>query len=422
MCRRDAAFYAVEVTTPATVRSGSAPPWLQDGAAALTVAVVLSAIITITQAGAGQPPDVLAYVFAAGFGAILLLRRSLPVPVLVLSVLGTFAYYTLELPTIGVALPVVAALFSAAEQGLARWAIGAGAVMFAVSLLFRLRDDPQPLGYLLGTDAVTNIALIAAAIALGYGVRARRLRAAQQEQIARLTAQQTRREAELRIRDERERISRELHDTVGHFLSVISLHAGVAGDAVGHDDAAVSQALRQVREQATESLTELRSMVRLLRTEAAEAGSPPTGADAAPGAGRQVRSLADVPVILGRARAAGLQIHSDLTIDPGALSSSVDTAAYRVIQESVTNVLRHAEATSLQVSARLDGGELRIVVADDGRGAAAGRSENGPVDDHRGVGIIGMTERVRLLGGVLTTRSSSEGFTVEARMPARLDP
>lgn len=379
---------------------------------ALAVAGVLSAVITITQAGVDHAPQPLAYVFAAGFGAILLLRRALPVPVLVLSVLGTFAYYTLDLPTIGVAVPVVAALFSAAERGLLRWAIGAGAVMFTVALLFRLRDDPQPPGYLLGTDAVTNIALIAAAIALGYGVRSHRLRSAQQEQIARLTAEQTHREAELRIRAERERISRELHDTVGHSLSVISLHAGVASDSVGHDEAAVAQALGQVRAQAAESLGELRSMVRLLRT-GHESPQDDPDALADPGA-RHVRSLADLPVILDSARAAGLRVHQDLDLDPAALSTPVDAAAYRVIQEAVTNVLRHAEATTVRVTVRLDADQLHLEVADDGRGA--------PDENHPGYGIIGMTERVRLLGGALSTRSDASGFTVEARMPARLDP
>ena len=403
------------MTAPETVRPGGAAARVHDGVLALAVAVVLSAVITIAQAGVDQAPQPLAYVFAAGFGAILLLRRAVAVPMLVLSVLGTFAYYTLDLPTIGVALPVVAALFSAAERGLLRWAVGAGAVTFTVALLFRLRDDPQPLGYLLGTDAVTNIALIAAAIALGYGVRSHRLRAAQQEQIARLTAEQTRREAELRIRAERERISRELHDTVGHSLSVISLHAGVASDSLGHDEAAVAQALGQVRAQAAESLGELRSMVRLLRT---DHDSPQGDRDALAehGTTRHVRSLADLPGILDSARAAGLRVHQevDLGAVPEALARPVDAAAYRVIQEAVTNVLRHANATTVRVTVRLEGDQLHLEVADDGRGA--------PDDGRPGHGIIGMTERIRLLGGALITRSGTSGFTVAARMPARLDP
>ena len=156
-----------------------------DALLALGVWLVLSSVIAIVQATAGQDPTPLAHLFAAGFGTVLLLRRRLPVPVLLLSALGTFAYYTAGLPTIGIALPVVGALFSAAEQGRARWAIGTGAVVLAVSVLFRVRDDPQPLGTILGTDAMTNLGLLATAVALGVAVRSLREQAAQQEEIGR---------------------------------------------------------------------------------------------------------------------------------------------------------------------------------------------------------------------------------------------
>src|SRR5699024_1247146 len=152
--------YAGPVTAPAPAPPPRTVPRAADAVLAAVVAVTLAGVITIQLAAAGLPPSPSAYLFAAGFGALQLLRRSVPVAMLVLSVLGTFAYYTLQLPTIGVALPVVAALYSTAERGLLRWAIGAGVLVFTVSLLFRLRDDPQPLGYLLGTDAITNIALI----------------------------------------------------------------------------------------------------------------------------------------------------------------------------------------------------------------------------------------------------------------------
>jgi signal transduction histidine kinase len=382
--------------------TGRAAPWVVDVALAVVVTIVLSVIIVLSQAGTGVSPNVMAYVFAAGFGAVLMLRRSMPIPVLVLSVLGTFAYYTLEYPPIGVAVPVVAALYSAGEAGLIRWAVGAGVVVFAVSLYFRLRDDPQPVGYVLGTDSVSNIALIAAAIALGYGIRARRLRAAQQEQIARLTEAQLAREAESRVQGERERISRELHDTIGHALSVIALHASVGTEAVGHDDRAVATALDHVRSQSTKSLQELRSMVRVLRTDAA--GDDET---------RKVRSLTDVQTVLDQARAAGVDVTAAIDITADDLPAAVDTAGYRVIQESVTNIIRHAHATNARVSAVIEAGRLHITVTDDGDGAADDRTD--------GYGISGMTERVRLLGGSVVTRSApGAGFSVQAMIPAKL--
>ncbi|GAA3427737.1 histidine kinase [Streptosporangium nondiastaticum] len=382
--------------------AGRVAPRVLDVLLAVVVAVVLSAIIAVSRAGGDAPANVIAYVFALGFGAVLLLRRQMPAPVVVLSVLGTFAYYTLGYPPIGVALPVVAALYSAAELGATRWAAGAAAVVFVVSLYFRVRDDPQPVGYVLGTDSVSNVALMAVAIALGYGIRARRLRAAQQRRIDRLIREQSAREAELRVQSERESISRELHDTLGHALSVIALHASVGSEAVGRDDRAVVAALDRVREQSTASLRELRSMLRLLRAGADNDGT------------RHVRSLADVQAIIDEAKAAGVDVTADIDVAVHDLPAAVDAAAYRVIQESLTNILRHAHATTARVNAVMEAGLLRITVADDGRGTAGG-------DRTGGYGITGMTERVRLLGGSLSTRSApGAGFTIEATIPARL--
>lgn len=383
--------------------SGRRSLWLTDALLAVVVAVVLSIIIAVSQAGTGATPTAMAFVFAAGFGAVLLLRRPMPIAVLVLSVLGTFAYYTLNYPPIGVALPVVAALYSATEAGRFRWAIGSGVVVFVVSFAFRLRDDPQPVGYVLGTDSVSNIALIAAAIALGYALRARRLRAAQQAQIARLTHEQLTREAELKIRGERERISRELHDTLGHALSVIALHAGAGREAVGRNDRAAAAAFDQVREQSSASLQELRTMLRLLRTQDDDQES------------RRLHSLADITMIIDEVTAAGVEVTADLRVAVDDLPAAVDAAAYRVVQESLTNIVRHARATTATITAAVQAGRLHLTVTDDGTGAADGRTD--------GYGITGMTERVRLLGGRLVTRTApGAGFTVEATMPVRITP
>ncbi|WP_157236028.1 sensor histidine kinase [Brachybacterium sp. P6-10-X1] len=443
------------MTAPASASPERAAPRAADVVLALGVALALAGVITIQQAASGAPPSPLAYLFAAGFGALQLLRRSVPVAMLVLSVLATFAYYTLQLPTIGVALPVVAALYSTAERGLLRWAIGAGTVVFTVSLLFRLRDDPQPLGSLLGTDAVTNLALIAAALALGSAVRSHRRQITQRELISQLREERARREAQLRIRRERERISRDLHDTVGHALSVISLHTGVARDAVGTDDDSAARALDHVRGQTTESLQELRSMVRLLREGRADGERSADGADRADradgadgadradgadeaggdvsaeeaddatasstsdGSPRAVRSLADVPSLLAPARRAGLTVRDRVEVPSGSLSGAVDSAGYRVIQEAVTNALRHAAASTLCVDVRVEDRQLRITVADDGRGAD-GTDEVG-TSSAGGVGLLGMRERVHLLGGTFSARTApGEGFTVRASLPVRL--
>lgn len=377
-------------------------PTLGDTALAAAVAVVLAGVIALSGVGSGTSPGAAAYLFAAGFGAVLLLRRAMPLAVIVLSILGTFAYYTLNLPAIGVALPVAAALYSTAERGRLRTSVISGAVVFLVSLAFRLRDDPQPVGYLLGTDAALNIAVIAAAIALGYAVRARRIQAAQQRQIDRLNREQSARDAEERLRTERESVSRELHDSVGHALSVISLQAGVGQDAVGRDDDAVAKALAQVRAQATSTLTDLRGLVKALR-------SGPSQADDT----RHAHSLASIPSLVDDAAAAGLQVTADVDLAGAELSPAVDAAAFRVVQESLTNVVRHSQAHSATVEARMDGAALHLTVRDDGPAR--------PDEEHSGFRIIGMTERVRILGGTLSAGpTAGGGFLVEARMPGRL--
>lgn len=359
--------------------------------ALLGTAVALGIALVIAAAqGGGRPPDLGAYLFAAGFGALMLLRRRAPRAVLVLTTLGLFAYYVFDYPPIGVALPVVTALFSAADAGRTGWAIGTGVVTLVVSFYFRVAEG-ESLAVLIGYEAVSNIALIAAATALGYSFRSRR-------EIARLTAVQLEREAEWRVQRERERISRDLHDTVGHTMSVISLHAGVAAEAVEPGSPA-AEAVERIREASGQTLRDLRSTVRLLRT---------------PGAELEVLSLSAVGDLVDAIRGAGLEVSTRVDVAPGALSPQVDAAAYRIVQEALTNVVKHAHARRVEVSAELRDDVLQLRIRDDGTGATGD-------GDGRGHGLAGMAERVRLLGGTLRTRSQ-DGFTVEARIPARPAP
>lgn len=384
--------------SPGRRPAGGARPWFVDALVGTVLALALVLIIATSADGHGiDEPG--AFAFAVGFGALMLLRRRMPRSVLALSVLGVFAYYTLDYPPIGVALPVIAALFSAAEIGLLGWAIGAGAVVFVVSMFFRLRDGVEAVGYLIGYESVSNIALFAAAITLGYGVRARRIRAAQQAEIVRLTEAQLTRDVESRMRSEREKISRELHDTVGHTMSVIALHAGAGAESVGRDDTAASDAFSRIREASTKSLTELRSMVHILRSDAHDVLG--------------VRSLSAAADLAETARGAGIDVVMDVTTSPDDVSAPVDAAAFRVIQESITNVIRHASASRIEVSARIDDERLHIIVCDNGTGS--------PADTASGYGHAGMAERVRLLGGSLSVRSGDGGgYTVDATLPTRL--
>ncbi|SDS88187.1 Signal transduction histidine kinase [Brevibacterium sandarakinum] len=367
----------------------------------------LAIIIVLAQTDTEAPLRPLSYLFAFGFGAVLLLRRALPKTVVVLSVLGTFAYFSLELTPIGVALPVMAALYSAAEVGLTRFSVGAGSVVFLVSTAFRIRDDSLPLGRLLGAESISTLALIAAAITLGFAMATHRRFASQQEQLLRLQDERLKEEADQRVQNERLQLSRDLHDTLGHKLSVMSLHSNVGLEALDRrgpcsasdsEDSAVAEALERAHDEAAGSLSDLRSMVRVLRT-----GDEST---------RTGLGVDGIETLLDRAREAGMSVESSISLSPGALPSPVESVVFRVVQEGITDVLRHSSAAAVSVTVGLDDEDVVVSVVDDGLGAAA------PEGGH---GLQGMSERVRRLGGDLSTQARpSEGFELRATLPRRL--
>lgn len=416
---------------PASVRSravtaeGARPgvdPRLTDGVLAVAMTLAIAVVIAADFDGPGESGP-LAYVFAVGFGALVAIRRLAPRTMLVLTVLGIFAYYALGLPVIGMALPAVAALYSAAELGRTWWAVGSGVVLVAVAAYFRVAEG-QPVTYLYGYELVTNVALVAAAIALGVAVRLTRAAREQSERVRLLTAAEQAQAADRRLEAERVRIARDLHDVLGHHLAVVALHANVAGEAVGRDDDAARSALGQVGDAASAALRELRTTVKVLR------GPLP---DAVP---RGSTSLAGLDVLVRPASATGLDVELDVDVPPGALDGAIDAAAFRIVQESLTNVLRHADARRAAVSAHVVDGRLLLRVADDGVGhrargddrtRATGPTETGRVpaatDVGAGQGIAGMVERAALLGGRLEAGHGARGgFVVSADLPARLAP
>ena len=200
------------------------------------------------------------------------------------------------------------------------------------------------------------------------------------------------------MQSERVRIARDLHDTIGHTLSVASLHTSVAAEAEDPDDR--TAALERVRGATSEALRELRRTVKVLREEPADETTP--GPASALG-------LASVTTVVEAARAAGLDVDVAVSVDPASLPRAVDAAAFRIVQESMTNVLRHSAAAAARVSARVSGDELIVRIVDDGHGGSA--------DPEPGAGIRGMRERAGLLGGSLEAGPTAEGFTVTAHLP-----
>ncbi|MEU8378235.1 histidine kinase [Streptosporangium sp. NPDC048865] len=433
------------------VRTGL-PPWAVDALIGVGVTLIVSVVISAGQGGR-QGPDAIAHLWAVGLGALMLARRRHPVTVLAVTALGLFAYYAAGHPAVGIAVPVAAALFSAAEFGRLVHAVVTAVVVIAVSVFFRLVEG-QDFSFVVGYELAGHLLLMAAAIALGDGLRSRRNAQAGARRIAELTAQRYRQEADARLHAERLAIARDLHDSIGHTTSVISLHADVARESLGHDESQTRAALDLIKATSTRTMSELRRTVALLRT-------PDENA-------RSVVSLSGVGTLREAAAAAGIEI--DIEMRVGAeLPATVDASAFRIVQEAVTNIVRHSRGTRARITALDDGAALRLSVVDDGpgqdrdeaqghgtgpdpdaglghaadpeHGAGLGHAadpEHGAglghgVDPEHGAGlgrgvdpghgagsghgIAGMRERAETLGGTLTAGREPAGFAVRAVLP-----
>ncbi|MEU3020366.1 sensor histidine kinase [Nocardiopsis sp. NPDC007018] len=364
--------------------------------------------------GGGDLPPIVAYGFATALGLLMLVRRRWPLTVLVVTAVLLVAYYVADLPVIGLAVPVSAALYSAAAFDRTRWAVGVAAALVGVSTTARLSEGQDP-AFLLGYELVTTVAVMGAAIALGDGARQRAEGARQRALIAALDAQAREAESAELLARERARIARDLHDAVGHHLSVVSLHTSVAAEALeeGETDLPVARAeLEHVSQAASEGLRDLRATVRALREP--EDG---TGAGDGGGAGR-VAGLAHLDGLTASVRAAGLDVE---VVGEGGkgLPGLVDATAYRVVQEALTNTLRHARARRAQVVLVRTEEALIVTVADDGSVVPGNTADGGAPDTGRGgTGLAGMRERVRMVEGTLEAGPvPGGGFRVRVRLP-----
>ncbi|MBO0818776.1 MAG: histidine kinase dimerization/phosphoacceptor domain-containing protein, partial [Actinobacteria bacterium] len=213
--------------------------WLGLAAAGVTAAA-LSAGLT----GPGKVPlDLAGWMLAPVIGLLLLVRRQLPVAVLLASTAALVAYYAAGYPPVGLALPLAGAFFSAAEAGRIRWAIAVAVVVLAVGYGYRSAIGQDP-GFLFGYDLAQTLVVVGGVIAAGDAVRSRRRERAQAAQRAALAAEQREQEARRTIEQERGRLARDVHDVLAHTLAVVSLHSDVAAEALPDDPQAAAESLR----------------------------------------------------------------------------------------------------------------------------------------------------------------------------------
>ena len=342
---------------------------------------------------------------AATFGLIAV-RRRWPRTVLAFSVLAaTISMATGE----SRAAPTVAAAIAAYTVATTyprriAWIFGgcAASLLYVATLAWPGREWPGDAWWERGDVGV--LAGIGMAVAVGDTIRTRRAYVAAVEERARRAEESREEEAHRRVMEERLRIARELHDVVAHNLAMISVQAGVAKHLMQRDPDQAAAALTHVRTAANTAVDELGTVLAVLRQD-----SPDESTEPAPG-------LAHVPVLLETVAAAGLRVHYHQEGQPRPVPAAVDLAAYRIIQESLTNAHKHAAGAAVDLRLGYTSDGLTVDVTN----PQVDRTTPGDVSRHStGHGLIGMHERAAALGGTLHAGpAGGDTFAVHAFLPA----
>ncbi|MGH8984704.1 MAG: sensor histidine kinase, partial [Acidimicrobiia bacterium] len=308
--------------------------------------------------------------------AALLARRRQPVAALFATLAVLFAYNALDYPHGPIVVSVVVAFFAAVTSGhrLVAWLAGGVGYVAYLLILGGFDDEGAPsLANAGATAAWLLVVLVVAEIVRIRNERLRELVHSREE------------EARRRAGEERMRIARELHDVLAHNISLINVQAGVALHLMDEQPAQARTALAAIKDASKEALRELRSVLGVLRQVDEEAPLAP-----APG-------LDDLDGLVSRAGAAGLDVQVERNGNARSLPAEVDVAAFRIVQEALTNVTRHAGPASATVRVGYTEDDVTVQVDDDGRGSTADAN----TDAGSGRGIAGMRERARSLGGEL---------------------
>jgi signal transduction histidine kinase len=355
-------------------------------------AVAAGAVIVEGQLRSRSALPPVAYVLALASAAPLVWRTRAPLAALVGIEAGGVTCAAVFSAGWSASALVAVQLFTVAHLGHRQRSMLAGALtsLFAIVAIVLIDRSVELTGIGL------RLLLVIVALVLGDTVRSRQaLRAAAREQAQR-EALQREEEDRRRLADERLRIARELHDTLAHSLVAINVRAGVAADL--HDSQDPAAALRDIKDASAVALRDLRATLSLLR-EADD--SVPTA---------PVPDLESLPGLIENARAAGVRAEAQVMIGEATVPAAIGRAAFRIVQEALTNVLRHADASSALVRVGARSGMLAIEVTDDGRAH--------PVTGTPGHGLRGMAERAAAVGGHLDVGPLEEGgWRVSAELP-----
>jgi len=386
---------------------------LGDVGMALVVLVAVE-LSVITGGGKGAAPlNAKAYLLGAVLVLPVLLRNRYPRSELLGCSLLLLLYYTFDRRDISPAPLLSVPLYDAAAAGFLVAAIVIPSVYMAIGLFVVEVSNHYSVVTLINSF-LPSIVVLALAIMLGDAVRSRRALAAETAERLRVAHEEREAEAARRVAEERLRIARDLHDTVAHSMATITVQAGSALHVLGDRDEKLRGALTAIRETSKHALREMQATLGQLRPGAANDGLPVT-----PG------GLDRLPALRDAVTAAGAPVTIAVEGEQRPLPPAIDEVAYRILQESLTNVLRHA-GPEARATVRLsfEPTALGITVTDDGRGPngdhpepAGGASGVAPPDEP-GHGLTGMAERAAAVGGEVTAGPRGEGgFEVSARLP-----
>ncbi|HEY0487769.1 MAG TPA: sensor histidine kinase [Mycobacteriales bacterium] len=358
--------------------------------------VLVATVLLVVQVGGtllasrGQPDrrplDALAFVLLAAAPLSFLARGWSPLVPLCVALPATAVYFARDHPRGPIVAGLAIALVTTVLGGRRRWAWGVSAAGLAAAAV------AAALGLVPWVHVTVALAWLLVVLLAADQVRYRRERAAAQRE--------ARREEARRVADEeRLALARDLHDVLAHSLSVINVQAGVALHLIDDDPGQVRSALAAIKQTSRDALAEVRQTVGALRA----------GGEVAPRA--PAPGLADLDQLLATTTAAGLRAEADVRGAPRPLPAAVDLAAYRVVQEALTNVARHSASDWAEVRVTYAGGGVRVEVTDDGPPRPAAHAGAGH-------GLLGMRERASSLGGTVSSGPRpGGGYGVTAWFP-----
>lgn len=365
---------------------------------ALTALGVGSQFSTFTDDEGFRDTDPLAIALGLAVCLPVYWRRRYPLASVLVSttaitIIGVAEYRTNNLPL--VVLFIVYAVGAHAQRGrdlAGLLAVAAGIVIITASGVPDLDE----------AGALLQLVLFGGVWLAGQVVRSRAATAEAKVAEAEERAEAQRQLAARSVAEERLRLAQELHDVVAHSMSVIAVQAGMGAHVIDERPADAKRALQTISDTSRTTLQEMRRLLGVLRDEDGIRSHAP-----APG-------IDDLSTLVDDVRGAGVPVQLDVEGDPAAVPHGIELSVYRLVQEGLTNVIKHAGPASASVRVRCVDGAVEVDVVDDGRGAAAVAARNGD----GGHGLVGMRERVALWGGTIDVGPRpGGGFAVRARLP-----